>query len=272
MAKLVLIGLPIGNKDDLTFRARKQLEEGQTFFVEDTRSFLSFMNIVGIPLEGKKILSFHDQSSEGQLNKIIELLDQGVDICLLSEAGSPVISDPAFPVVRAVLAKGHELETLPGVSSVLVALELSGLPPHPFYFHAFLPRDEKAFPFLAIKGTHLFFESPERVSATMDRLVKAWPLCDFVLARELTKKFETVHRFKASDWEQVKKELMCKGEFVVAVYSEGKEDAFLDSKVKDIAESCLENPGTKNISKLLALLLKKDSKEVYSSLVKQSKE
>lgn len=272
MAKLVLITLPIGNKDDLTVRARLKLEEGRTFFVEDTRSFLSFMAILGISLEGKRITSFHDQSSDAQVNKIIQVLDSGEEVCLLSEAGSPIISDPAFPAVRAALAKGHELETLPGVSSVLVALELSGLPPHPFYFHAFLSRDEKNFNFLAMKGTHLFFESPERVVATTDRMVKAWPNCDFVLARELTKKFETVHRFKASEWENVKKELMCKGEFVVAVYSEGKEDAFLDSRVKEVAESCLENPGTKNLSKLLALLLKRDSKEIYSQLVKTSRE
>lgn len=272
MAKLILLGLPIGNKDDLTVRVREKLEQGETFFVEDTRSFYSFMGVLGLSCEGKRVMSFHDQSSDGQLARLTDVLDQGHDVCLVSEAGSPVISDPAYPAIRAVLAKGHELETLPGVSSVIVALELCGLPPHPFYFHAFLPRDEKQFSFLAIKGTHLFFESPERVLATVDRLTKAWPQTELAVVRELTKKFETVHRFKAEQWESIRSEVNCKGEFVVAVYSEGKTDAFLDSKVKEIAESCLENPGTKNISKLLALLLKKDSKEIYSKLVSKNRE
>jgi len=272
MSKLILIGLPIGNKDDLTIRARLQLEKGEIFFVEDTRSFFSFMGILGISCEGKKVFSFHDQSIEGQLNKILEFLDQGFDVNLLSEAGSPVISDPAYPAVKAILSKGHELETLPGVSSVIVALELSGLPPHPFYFHAFLSRDEKQFPFLAMKGTHLFFESPERVLATVERLVKVWPKTDLAIARELTKKFETVHRFKAQDWLQIRDQIKCKGEFVVVVFSEGKEEAFLDDKIKELAESCLENGRAKNLSKLLSVLLKKDSKEIYSQLLSQNRE
>lgn len=272
MAKLILIGLPIGNKDDLTVRARAILEYGEVFFVEDTRSFYSFMGVLGLTCEGKRIISFHDQSSEAQLSKITDILDQGQNVCLASEAGSPIISDPAYPAIRAVLAKGHSVETIPGVSSVIVALELSGLPPHPFYFHAFLPRDEKQFSFLAIKGTHLFFESPERVLATLDRLTKTWPKTHLAIGRELTKKFETIHRFKAEDWEVVRSEVNCRGEFVIAVYSEGREDVFLDPRVKELAEDCLENSGTKNISKLLGQLLKKDSKEIYSKLVSKNRE
>ena len=143
MAKLTLVGLPIGNAQDITKRAYSILENQKSFLVEDTRNFKSLLSHYGLDLTQYRLESFHDHNKEN-ISKLMAKMDRGEDLFLCSDAGSPVLSDPAFPLVRAALDKGHEIETIPGVSSPIVALELSGLPPHPFKFWGILPRKDQA--------------------------------------------------------------------------------------------------------------------------------
>lgn len=276
MGKLILLTVPIGNKDDLTFRAHKLLKEHNKFIAEDTRAFRSLLKACNISTQNKKIISFHDQSGPSKLNSILNSLDKGDDLVLVSEAGSPIVSDPAFPLIEKAILQGHKIETLPGVSSLIVALELSGLPPHPFCFHGFIARDKekKEKIFQAIKdlhGTHIFFESPQRISNTLKILSKCLPEVKVVVARELTKKFESIHRFKACEFH--KEEINLKGEFVLLLHipkikglSLGDRD---DLKIKELAHEYLDKGQRKKIlSKLLAEIMGDNAKKIYAQLNK----
>ena len=109
MGKIILLNTPIGNLSDLTARVREALETGENFAVEDTRSFKELLNHLGISVSGKRILSLHDQSEKRDLEKVLSIAE-GADVYVASEAGSPIISDPAYPLICAAYAKGLTVE------------------------------------------------------------------------------------------------------------------------------------------------------------------
>ncbi len=271
--KLILLSTPIGNLQDMTQRGLMALNQLLVFLAEDTRHFKSLFNALDISLDQKKIYSFHDHSDDKQLLFIEELLAEG-DVCLVSDAGSPIISDPAYKLVDHLLKRGYEVDTFPGVSSVTAALELSGLPPHPFTFYGFLPRDKEGKQkwigrFRAQGGTHLFFESPHRIESSMDFLCQELPDVEFALCRELTKKFQSVYRFKGDQWEECKSSYVFKGEFVVALYipETEQESSVLSSKLVKQAEKVLKSQGKKREwAKLLSQILGQDSKDIYNQV------
>lgn len=139
LSELTLVTLPIGNSGDITLRALEALKSGKTFYAEDTRVFKDLLGNLGISLQDKFIDSFHDQSV-GKIDVIVSKIKNGESIYLVSDAGSPMVSDPAYPLLKRLLEEGIEIKTLPGVTAVITALELSGLPPHPFHFWGFLAR------------------------------------------------------------------------------------------------------------------------------------
>lgn len=268
MGKIILLNTPIGNLGDLTVRVREGLEKGQTFAVEDTRVFKELLNHLGISVAGKKILSLHDQSENVQIDRLIELAERE-DLYVASEAGSPIISDPAFPLIVAAYSKGIKVESCSGVSSPVMALELSGLPPIPFQFHGFLPREsskrKKSFA-EAGYGTHIYFEAPTRIEETVLDLASVRPHVQVAVVRELSKKFEEVLRFKAHEWEEIKKNVTFKGEFVLLFYNE-EVGAQTSGELSAIAQEMLANGATpKQLSKLLSLILDRPTKEIYSIL------
>lgn len=274
MAKLVLITLPIGNMEDLSPRAAKALREGRHFFVEDTRVFKDRVKRADIELSAETLFPFHDQD-RSKVSMALKLLASGENIYIASDAGSPLISDPAFPMVREVLDAGFELETLPGPNSVVTALELSGLPPHPFHFHGFLPKEsekkKKFFEACAVDGgTHIFFESPHRILDTTDLLCECLSEVDVCLAKELTKTYETVHRFKSTNWESIRPDVVNKGEFVLLFHTKGGA-ATSTTKLTQLAEDVLAKPNNKKLSKLLSEILGLGSKEAYTILEQNSK-
>lgn len=281
MTKLKLLTLPIGNLQDLTVRVKEALSSPGLFLCEDTRSFKEFLQLNGLPQEGKRIISFHDQSSDSSLNEVLNLISEAGEAFFCSEAGSPVISDPAYPLLKGILEKGGEIDSFPGVSSVVVALELSGLPAVPFHFHGFLPRntnDKKSYCKQNFYSgqTHIFFESPHRIMESLETLCELAPLdTNIVVAREMTKKFQSVLRFKSQDFQNKKSEITVKGEFVVLVNSgsEAKaENSLPIEEVRLAAKKLLESGGhPKDCSKLLALILDQSSKEIYQQLISRNK-
>lgn len=279
MAKLILLSLPIGNIDDITLRGMKILKENKYFFAEDTRVLFELLALYGISSAEKKINSFHDHSDELKLNTIINILLGGDDVVYTSDAGSPVISDPAYPLVREVLKNNIEIESLPGVSSVILGLELSGLPPIPFHFYGFLPRGssaiKNAFSLCKIqKGTSIFFESGQRIMDSLEILEKDYPDFEIVIGRELTKKFQSVYRFVARDFLKIKEQIILKGEFVLLVYQNVLDtkaaNYFQDEDLVKLARNALVNPGPKSFSKVLAYILKADIKQIYSDISKKN--
>jgi len=274
LSRLILLSVPIGNPDDLTLRGRKTLEEKTLFFVEDTRPFFNLLKAQKIESDEKRVYSFHEHSKESRLQFAKKLMEDGEEIVFCSDAGSPLMSDPAHPLVKSILEWGFELETIPGVSSVIAALELSGLPPYPFQFHGFLPREsQKKKNLMALMGlvgkTHVFFESPKRVNQTLEEIKTELPDSDVAVLREITKKYQSAYRFKASDYKKDQVEINFKGEFVIVLSCiGGKDKAPILKKAEELALNYLESGSVKDLSKLLGSLLDKPSKEVYGSLTK----
>jgi 16S rRNA (cytidine1402-2'-O)-methyltransferase len=219
-----LISLPIGNLLDITLRAIETLKKGEIFYAEDTRVFKKLLQSLEIDYSSKFIDSFHEHS-EGKINYITEKIQSGKTVYLVSDAGSPMISDPAYPLLKKMREVGIEIKTVPGVTSVVTALELSGLPPRPFHFWGFISRSKNErkdfFNDLSTQaGTHIFFESPHRIFETIDSFFQVLPEAELVVTRELTKTFESVYRISKNNLQDVNKIIMDKGEFVVLFHVE----------------------------------------------------
>ena len=255
-------------------RVRDFFARHSLFYVEDTRSFRQLLGLLEIDIGEKKIYSFHEHSTSEKCQQILHWLEQGQDVGFASEAGSPIICDPAFPVVRTVLAAGHQVESLGGICALIVALELSGLPPGPFVFLGFLPKDHQQIQQLLamyLGISTIFFESPHRILSTLDYLAATFPLGNFALGRELTKKFQSVYRFTGEQWQEVREQLVVKGEMVVVFWAEKKADSVTaisdqGSKIMQLASSYLDRPNTKALSKLLAAILPHTGREIYQKL------
>lgn len=274
MGKIILLNTPIGNLGDLTPRVLEALKGGETFAVEDTRVFRELLNHLGISVAGKRIFSLHDQSEGSQIAKLLNHLSAG-DLYVASEAGSPIVSDPAYPLVVAAYEQGYEVESFSGVSSPVMALELSGLPPIPFQFHGFLPREsgKRAKIFSeTVYGTHIFFEAPTRIEETLDELASLHPEFPVALVRELSKKFQQVVRFKAADWSEIKKSVTFKGEFIFLYHRESVA-ASMGGEIKEFAQEILANRGgPKTLAKLIGAILDRPTKEIYSEMTRQKKD
>lgn len=272
MSDLVLITLPIGNVKDITLRALETLKQEQVFFAEDTRVFKQYLDSQGISLEHKKIDSFHDQSV-GKIELIISLLKSGQKVCLVSDAGSPVISDPAYPLLKRCLEEKIEIKTIPGVTSVITALELSALPPHPFHFWGFLGRTtgERMEFFTELKsiyGTHIFFESPHRIYETVKSFFDINPDSMLVITRELTKTYESVYRLTKENLSDLQSLIVDKGEFVVLFHQDqhkGQSAQMLE--VQTMIRDYLENGGgPKKLAKIFAKATGGETKVIYDQL------
>lgn len=274
MGKIILLNTPIGNLGDLTPRVLDALKSGELFAVEDTRVFKELLNHLGISLQGKRIYSLHDQSEKSHVEKLLEVVRTG-DLYVASEAGSPIVSDPAYPLIVRAYEEGVDVESYSGVSSPIMALELSALPPIPFQFHGFLPREsgKRAKIFQEVGyGTHIFFEAPTRIEETVDELSELLPDLKVALVRELSKKFQQVVRFKASEWSRIKPEVNFKGEFILLFHKDEQKNV-LGGEVRDLAQEILaKGAGPKLLAKLLGNILDRPTKEIYLEISRQKRE
>ena len=198
---LTLVPSPIGNLEDITLRGLRALREADVVAAEDTRhaSVLLKHHAVSRPL-----LSLHEHNEAQRAEEIAKRLAAGEKIALLTDAGTPGISDPGFRVVRACIEHGLEFTVLPGATSILPALVGSGLPLHEFYFGGFLPvksgrRQSVVEAALARKETSIFFESPHRIAKSLAVLAALDPDRQVCVARELSKKFEQYWRGTAAE-------------------------------------------------------------------------
>ena len=216
---LYLVATPIGNLEDITFRALRTLRECDLVAAEDTRRTGLLLHHFGI---SKPLVSCHHFNEARRSEQIIERLQGGAKVALVTDAGSPGISDPGERVVRAALAAGLRVEPVPGACALVAALSASGLPTDEFHFVGFLPHKsgQRRHRLEAVKplpGTLIFYESPYRIEKLLVELSEVLPDRQVVLARELTKKFEEFLRGKAADLPALAKGWKLKGEFVVLV-------------------------------------------------------
>lgn len=278
MSSLTLITLPIGNTADITLRALHALKDGEHFYAEDTRVFKNLLGALEIDFSGKHIDSFHEHS-EGKIKIIIEKIKNGKTIYLVSDAGSPMISDPAFPLLKKMREEGIEIKTIPGVTSVVAALELSGLPPQPFHFWGFISRSKNErkdffWELSKMPGTHIFFESPHRIFETIDSFFETMPEDELIITREITKVYESVYRINKNNQQEMKGQIVDKGEFVALFHVENhKNSPMSNSEVVALVKDYLEGMGgTKKLAKIFAKILGSDTKKIYDQLSRSDKE
>lgn len=194
---LYLVATPIGNLGDITLRALEVLAAADTLACEDTRVSRVLLERYGI---ARKPQAYHEHNAETAGPKLIAALGQGRSVALISDAGTPLVSDPGYRLVEAALAAGHRVIPVPGASAPLAALTASGLPSDSFFFAGFLPQKTKArrdrlTELAGIPGTLIFFESPHRLAAALgDCGATLGPQRNAAVCRELTKAYEEVRR------------------------------------------------------------------------------
>ena len=219
--KVVVVSSPIGNLEDISPRAVKALEAADVVACEDTRHSGRLLAHLGLK---KRLVSLHEHNERKRLPQLVELLEQGLTIAVLTDAGTPLVSDPGFLLVREAAARGVRIEPLPGPSAVLAALVASALPPYPFTFCGFPPRTgqrRRRFfrGFAELGHTLIFFESPHRLLASLaDAGTELGEERPAAVCRELTKLHEEVVRGTLSEVRAAFSErASVKGEVVVVV-------------------------------------------------------
>jgi len=187
------VATPLGNPGDLSPRAGEVLASVSGILAEDTRKTGSLFARCGV--SASAFTSFHDHNEEARLPQVLAWLKEGKSLALVSDAGTPLLSDPGYRLVRACRSEGIPVSPVPGPSAPLAALSASGLPPYPFAFLGFAPRkkaEREAFfaPWAAISATLVFFERKDRLEETLDSAFAALGRREACIARELTKQYE----------------------------------------------------------------------------------
>lgn len=223
MAKLYIVPTPIGNLDDITLRAIKVLEEVDFILAEDTRTSSVLLKHLGID---KPLRSHHKFNEHATVAAVAESIEAGRNVALISDAGTPGISDPGFLLVRTCVEAGIEVETLPGATACIPALVQSGFPCDRFCFEGFLPQKKGRMKRLAELAeesrTIVFYESPFRVVKCLEQLSEVFGAERRVaVSRELTKKFEQTVRGTLAEVITHFKNNQPKGEFVIVLAGKG---------------------------------------------------
>lgn len=276
VGKLYLVPTPIGNLQDMTFRAVDTLKAVDLIAAEDTRHTQKLLN--HFEIDTKKI-SFHEHNTQERIPELIEKLLQGQSIAQVSDAGMPSISDPGRELVAAAVDHDISVVALPGANAALTALIASGLSPQPFYFHGFLPRSKKdqeqELQALANKTESLiFYESPHRLKQVLKQMSQIFdPNRQVVLARELTKEYEEFVRGKLKTILNWLEEGTIRGEFVIIVEgnpnpsTDTSDNQWLALSEKDHVELVMAEEGSssKEAIKQVAKLRDVPKRQIYAA-------
>lgn len=216
MAEIYIVSTPIGNRRDITLRALDIFTKLDYLLCEDTRKtkqLLDFYKIKPLPI----LVSFYEPVEEQKIPQVISWLREGKNVGLVTNAGTPLISDPGFKLVRECVKENIQVVSIPGASALLAALVVSGLPTDKFTFLGFLPKKagKKEKLLKEAKYTVIAYESPYRIIKTLELLQKLMPEKQVVICRELTKKFEEVVRGKPEELLEKMRDRKIKGEIVL---------------------------------------------------------
>lgn len=236
MAKLYVVPTPIGNLDDITLRAVKVLSDADMILAEDTRTTGFLLAHLGI--EKPKLQSHHKFNEHATVEMIAERIAAGESVALVSDAGTPGISDPGFLLVRTCVEAGLEVETLPGATACIPALVQSGFPCDRFCFEGFLPqkkgRAKRLQQLAGEERTIVFYESPYRLVKCLGQLAEVFgPDRRVSVSRELTKKFEQTVRGTLAEAADYFREHEPRGEFVIVLAGREKKDRMSHADSED---------------------------------------
>ena len=227
---LYLIPTPIGNMEDMTYRAVKTLEMVDVIFCEDTRvtqNLLTYFNIK------KKLISLHDHNEDVVKDKVLSYLEDKKNVGIVTDRGTPIISDPGYKTVKYVSDKGYNVIALPGACAFVPALIASGLSPQPFLFYGFLDskyeKRKKELEKLKFNtNTIIFYEAPHRILKTMELMLEVFGDREVSLSREISKKYESVYRGNISLLLPTLEGI--KGEFVIVVSGNNEDELLKEDK------------------------------------------
>jgi 16S rRNA (cytidine1402-2'-O)-methyltransferase len=230
---LYIVATPIGNLEDITHRAARVLSEVDIIACEDTRHTKKLLNHFGIQT---KTISYHEHNEQRRATELRDFLDSGKNVALVSDAGTPLISDPGFRLVQTAIAEGIDVVAIPGPAAFVNALVVSGLPSDQFLFAGFLParssaRRTKLETLREARATLIFYEAPHRISAALKDAAEVLGNREAVVARELTKLHEEVARGTLSDLAAAFEKRTARGEMVLLIGGEAVPPAEMSGEV-----------------------------------------
>lgn len=240
--KIYLVATPIGNLSDITFRAIETLKEVDFIAAEDTRQTLKLLNHFNIK---KPLLSYHEHNKNESGEKIINEVLEGKSAAVVTDAGTPGVSDPGSDLVKLCIQNGIEVYSIPGAAAFLYALIVSGIDTSKFVFEGFLPKKagERKLRYEKLKDedrTIIFYESPHRIKKTLDEFVEVFGDRPCAICRELTKIHEEVLRVTLKEAVEIYKEREPKGEFVIVLCGKSKEE-MVKEKQESFEELTIED-------------------------------
>lgn len=273
---LYIVPTPIGNLDDITLRAIEVLKNATLIAAEDTRHSKILLDKLGVL--NPKMISCHDHNEEQRASIIIEEVNKGGIVALISDAGSPLINDPGYKVVTLCSKANVKVIPLPGPCALITALEASALPTDKFMFNGFFPVKEKELveTIESLKGvdyTAVFYEAPRRILNTMEKVAQILPEHDVTLCREMTKTFESFYRLKAKDAPAFLEADpdRTKGEFVVAIGALKEDQGAISPQIVDALKTLVQTTPVKVACNVVANLTGLKKNDLYN-LVLELKE
>ena len=267
---LYIVATPIGNLDDITLRAIQTLRNVDLIAAEDTRHSQRLLGHLGI---SKPMISLHQHNENNRFQQLVDKMLAGMDIALISDAGTPLLSDPGFPLVRAARSSGIKISPIPGASSIIAALSAAGLPLEPFTFLGFLSQKNRERirsleSYKKLHGTLVLLESSHRIERLIQQLNEVMPEKLIVVAKELTKTHENFLRGNAEAiLEMLSSDpALCKGEFVVLIDNSQSTDAQPEERGgNDMLNILLQELPLKQAVKIASRLSGKKRNELYQT-------
>lgn len=270
-AGIYIVATPLGNLKDITVRALEILHSVDLILCEDTRVSRTLLMHYGVSVPLKAL---HDYNESKMTPSLLVQIQEGKRLALISDAGTPLISDPGYKLVRAALTAGLLITGLPGPSAVINALVLSGLPTHHFFFAGFLPAKSasrvKALDNLKkIPGTLIFYESPQRLRETLQDLQHCFSMREIVVVREMTKKFEEIIRGSLKEVTNHFQENQPRGEIVLLVAPPSEEENLWDDETLEKGlRTALKTLSLKDAVQEISLLSGISRKHIYEKALK----
>ena len=270
---LYFVSTPIGSARDITLRALDILANADVLAAEDTRTLKKLLEIHGIKLKNRSLISYHDHNGTKARPKLLAHLKNGKSVAYASEAGTPLIADPGFSLLNGVLSMESDVTSAPGPCALIAALTVAGLPTDRFYFEGFLPnnKSQRELKFRGLKsylGTLIFYESAKRLN---DTLVIAKEVFggdrQGVVCRELTKKFEDIQRGRLKELSEIYFDKNIKGEVVLLVAGAGNTD--IDrSEIEQHLRDALKSMSVKDSAEAVAIAFNVPRRDIYQLALK----
>lgn len=273
---LFLVSTPIGNLGDFSERARQTLESVDLVACEDTRTSGQLFALLGIKVAA--MTPYHEHNADSARPKLIDKLKKGVQIALVSDAGTPLISDPGYKLVRDCQAIGIPVTTVPGANAVLSALQLSGLPSNAFFFGGFLPpksgaRQHQLQTYRSIPGTLIFYETANRLCDTLTDIQQILGNREMAVVREITKKFEEVRRGSVSDLRAFYEmpENAPRGEIVLVIDKENEISENNNIDIDSLIQETLKTHSVRDTADIVTGITGQNKKVIYKRVLDLSK-